>query len=74
MDKVAKPSSVDRAADRRANIIYRTSTERRERLKARAAEHGVSMQVYLDSILWDEPLGPDRVSGPKRQMELPLTG
>lgn len=74
MDQVATPSSADRADDRRANIIYRTSTTRRAMLKARAAEHGVSMQAYLDSLLWDEPLGPDRISGPKRQMELPLTG
>lgn len=74
MDQVAIPSSADRADDRRASIIYRTSQERRDRLKARAAEHGVSMQVYLDSILWSEPLKADRVSGPKRQQELPLTG
>lgn len=74
MSQVAPSSSADRAEDRRAPVIYRTSRERRERLKARAAEQGVSVQVYLDALLWDEPLAPDRVSGPKRQMELPLTG
>ncbi len=70
----AIPSAADRAADRKANIIYRTSVERRARLKERAAAHGVSVQVYLDALLWDEPLAPDRISGPKRQQELELTG
>ncbi|RHW43740.1 MULTISPECIES: hypothetical protein [Dermacoccus] len=63
-----------RAEPRRATVIYRTSLERRDELKALAAEHGVSVQVYLDSVLWNEPLGKDRPSGPQRQQELPLTG
>lgn len=63
-----------RANDRRATVIYRTSLERRSQLKALAAEHGVSVQVYLDSIIWNDPLGKDRRSGPQAQQELPLTG
>ena len=61
-----------RAAERRATVIYRTSLERRARLKELAAAHGVSVQVYLDSVLWDEPLGRDRKSGPRAQQELPI--
>ena len=63
-----------RADERRATVIYRTSLERRAKLKARAAEHGVSVQVYLDSLIWNEPLGKDRRPGPQAQQELPLTG
>lgn len=63
-----------RAEPRRANVIYRTSLERRDQLKELARAHGVSVQVYLDAVLWNDPMGKDRPSGPQRQQELPLTG
>lgn len=65
-----------RADERRASVIYRTSLERRNKLKAMAAEHGVSVQTYLDAVIWDEPFGKDRRPGPQArgQEELPLTG
>jgi len=65
-----------RADDRRAPVIYRTSFERRDRLKSLAAERGVSVQTYLDAVIWGEPIGEDRRPGrqSREQQELPLTG
>lgn len=66
--------NADRAPDRRVNVIFRTSSEGRERLKAIAAARGVSVQTYLEAVAFDQPLGSDRTSGPLPQTELPLTG
>ena len=69
--------NADRAPDRRVNVIFRTSPEGRERLKATAAAHGVSVQTYLEALAFGQPLGADRPSGrtPRAaQTELPLTG
>lgn len=66
--------NADRAPDRRVNVIFRTSAEGRERIKALAAAHGVSVQTYLESVAFGLPLGSDRPSGPRNQAELPLTG
>lgn len=70
------PSNLDRAPDRQVNVIFRTSREGREEIKARANARGVSVQTYLESIALGRPLGADRPSGPTmpRNQELPLTG
>lgn len=74
LDRRMARSNADRAPDRRVNVIFRTSHEGRERLKQRAAAHGVSVQTYLEALAFDLPLGSDRPSGPTPQRELPLTG
>lgn len=66
--------NADRAPDRRVNVIFRTSSEGRDRLKAIAAAHGVSVQTYLEAVAFGQPMGEDRPSGPIVQTELPLTG
>ncbi|XAS74805.1 hypothetical protein V3G39_00025 (plasmid) [Dermatophilaceae bacterium Sec6.4] len=67
-------SNADRSEDRRANIIFRTSVARREELRAIAASHGVSVQIYLEAVAFGQPLASKRSSGPRPQQELPLTG
>lgn len=69
-------SARDRSPDRSVVVVFRTSPQGREELKAKAANLGVSVQTYLESLAFDLPLGEDRRSGPapQPQLELPMTG
>lgn len=67
-------SAYGRAADRRASVSFRMSSEDKQVLHRRAVESGCgSIQIYLESVVFGrDPV--QRASGPSPQRELPLTG
>lgn len=74
-----------RSEERRADVLIRMSRSRREELKALAEAAGVSVQVYAEAKLFDEPFKPARLphnvartrrprGSHSQSEELPLTG
>lgn len=65
----------DRAADRATEIVTRMSVEEKQRIKDVAATRGLSVQQYMEMLLFGEPK-PARRAGAKsrRQREqLPMS-
>lgn len=70
---------MERARSREVQIAFRTSKTRRDEIRRRAADAGVSLQAYLEAVALHLPFEPERQVGRPKQprssdMELPLTG
>lgn len=64
-------TTIHRSSERSVMVAMRMSSRRRADLKQRAASQGMTVQAYLESLIW----GDDAPEGePKQQMELPMTG
>ncbi|TWE07358.1 hypothetical protein BKA23_3371 [Rudaeicoccus suwonensis] len=65
---------MERSIDRSVQVAFRTSKGRRDEIKRRADEAGVSVQIYLEAKALDLPFAPERPAGkPARtQEELPI--
>ena len=67
-------ANVHRSPARETGFVFRMTAEDREQLRAMAAQHGLSMQAYLERTVFGRH-EPPRRSGPMqtRQQELPLS-
>lgn len=70
---------MERARSREVQIAFRTSKARRDQIRQRAADAGVSLQGYLEAVALGLPFAPERPVGRPRlprgtDEELPLTG
>lgn len=65
----------DRAADRATEIVTRMSLQEKQRVKDAATDLGLTVQQYMEKLLFGEPK-PVRRAGRKSQQqreELPLS-
>lgn len=64
---------------RQVQVAFRTSAVRREQIRQRATDAGVTVQVYLESLALGLPFESERPNGRppgsgQNYEELPLTG
>lgn len=60
----------DRSKKRETAVLFRMSKEEREMLRRQAAERGLSVQVYMQSVMFGKepaPLRSGPVGGPRRR-------
>ncbi len=61
--------TLHRSEARSATITFRVTAEERAFLKKRAADLGMSMQVYLEQVALGREPGAERRPGPPRRQE-----
>ncbi len=73
---MSAPGSTHRTGERAVMLAFRCSPADRDELRERARSAGISMQTYLERLIFDRPEARDRASGrpARRQEELPMTG